>query len=220
VRFYSGFLYWRVFIQYLRLVSRAKCLRQINRENILSLGKQSLAGILIVSDYPPTSVINIFSNDQIYWSRHHPFSNTLPLSLSPSLSVSPLPCSLPVTFDSVFNPVVHYHLDHSINTFCKELFSFQRLHLYKSSLKYNCYTFPPFQLSLYQWQQMDSFPWPRDGKKCPTTLLLLLANSSHFPLILKVTSCCIVWHCVSNTRIIFVDLQCSYFLILSLELGN
>jgi hypothetical protein len=25
---------------------------------------------------------------------------------------------------------------------------------------------------------------------------------------------------VSNTRIIFVDLQCSYFLILSLELGN
>jgi hypothetical protein len=26
------------------------------------------------------------------------------------------------------NPVVHYHLDHSINVFCKELVSFQRLH--------------------------------------------------------------------------------------------
>ncbi len=49
-----------------------------------------------------------------------------------SLSVSPLSCSLPTTFGSVFNTVMHYHLDHSINVFCEELFSFQRLHLYKS----------------------------------------------------------------------------------------
>ncbi len=53
-------------IQHLRLVGWAKCLQQINREIILILGKQSLAAILIVSDYPPTSAINIFSNDQIY----------------------------------------------------------------------------------------------------------------------------------------------------------
>jgi hypothetical protein len=34
-------------VQYLQLVGRAKCLQQIDRENIISLGKQSLAGILI-----------------------------------------------------------------------------------------------------------------------------------------------------------------------------
>jgi len=126
----------RCCIQYLRLVGRAKCLQQINRENILSLGKQSLAVFLIVSDYPPTSAINIFSNDQIYWPCQHSFSAMLHLSLSLSLflSVSPLSCSLPTTFGSVFNTVVHYHLDYSINIFCKELFSFQRLHLYEKIL--------------------------------------------------------------------------------------
>jgi hypothetical protein len=59
-------------------------------------------------------------------------SNTLPLSLPLSLSASPLSCSFPTTLLSVFNPVMHYHLDHSINAFCKELFSFQRMHLHKT----------------------------------------------------------------------------------------
>jgi len=71
------------FIQHLQVVSRVKCPQQINRENILSLGKQSLRGILIVSDYPPTSAINIFSNDQIYCPHHLLFSAML--CLSPSL---------------------------------------------------------------------------------------------------------------------------------------
>ncbi len=74
-------------IQDLRLVGRGKCLQQINRENILSLGKQSLVGILIVSDYPPTSVINIFSNDQIYCPCH--LSSSAMLCLSPSLFLCP-----------------------------------------------------------------------------------------------------------------------------------
>jgi len=56
------------------------------------------------------------------------FSDAQPLSLSLSL----LSCSLPTTFGSVFNPVMHYHLDHSINTFRKELFSYQRLHLHET----------------------------------------------------------------------------------------
>jgi hypothetical protein len=84
-------------------------------------------GILIVSDYPPTSVINIFSDSQIYCPRHHLFAATLclSLSLSLSLSVSPLSCSLPTTICSIFNPAMCYHLDHSINTFHEELFSFK-----------------------------------------------------------------------------------------------
>ncbi len=52
-------------------------------------------------------------------------SNTLPLS--PPLSVSPLSCSLPTTFCSVFNPVMSNTLDQSINAFCKELFSFLKV---------------------------------------------------------------------------------------------
>ncbi len=113
-------------IQYMRLVSWAKCHQQINRENIFSLGKQSLVVILIASDYPPTSAINIFSDDQIYYPRCLSFSATLCLSHTHTLSVSPLSCSPPTTFGPIFNPVVLYRLDHSINAFCKELFSFQR----------------------------------------------------------------------------------------------
>jgi hypothetical protein len=56
-------------------------------------------------------------------------STSLPLSLS----VSPLFCSLSTTFHSVFNPVVSEVHDHSINALCKELFSFQRLHLHEIS---------------------------------------------------------------------------------------
>ncbi len=123
-------LYHETIIQYLRLVRRAKCLQQIYRENILGLGKQSLVGNLMVSDYPPTSVRNIFSNGQIHYLRHHSFAATL--CLSPSLSVSPLSCSFPTTLRSVFNPVVHYHHDHSINAFHNVLFSLQRMHLCKT----------------------------------------------------------------------------------------
>ncbi len=93
-------------------------------ENILIVGKQSLADILIVSEYPPTSATNTLSNDQIY----HLFSETL--CLSPS-SVSPLSCSLPTMFASVFKPCCALSCYHWINVFRKELFSFQRLHLYK-----------------------------------------------------------------------------------------
>ncbi len=67
------------------------------------------------------------------------------LSLSLSLSVSPSSCSLPATFCGVFNPVVSNKKYHWINTFCKELFSFQRLHLYEtpyagiqSNIVYSC----------------------------------------------------------------------------------
>jgi hypothetical protein len=107
-----------------------KCRQQIYRENILIVEKQSLAAILITSDYPPTSAINIFSNNQTYFPRHLSFSAMLCLfhththththTLSLSLSVSLLSCSLPTTFGSVFNPVM-YHLDHSINVFLQRV---------------------------------------------------------------------------------------------------
>jgi hypothetical protein len=119
------------FIQYLQLVGPTKCHQQINRENILIVGKQSLAAILIVSDYPPTSAINIFFPTVKFIA--HAISHFQQRSVSHTLSlpVSLLSCSLSTTFDSVFNPVVHYHRDHSINIFCKESFSFQRLLLHK-----------------------------------------------------------------------------------------
>ncbi len=75
-------------LQYLWLVGRAKCLQQNNRENILSLRKQPLVVISVVSDYPPSSVINIFSNGQIYYPCHHSFAATLYLFLPPSLCLS------------------------------------------------------------------------------------------------------------------------------------
>jgi hypothetical protein len=78
----------QLIMQYLRLVGRAKCHQQINRENILSLGKQSLAGILIISDYPPTSAINIFSKkSNLLPMPSLVFSKALSLSLSLSLSL-------------------------------------------------------------------------------------------------------------------------------------
>ena len=53
------------------------------------------------------------------------FSNALSLSLA----VFPLSCSLPTMFASVFKPCHALSWYHWINIFCKELFSFQRLHL-------------------------------------------------------------------------------------------
>ncbi len=138
-------------IQYLRLIGQAKCHQQINREIILSLGKQSLVGILIVSDYPPTSAINIFSNDQIYCPCQHLFSAMLCLSLSPSLSLLLSP------YNFGFNPVVHCHLDHLINVFHKELFSFQRLHLHESLPTRMSLSYVYHIVSASNWLNMGNF---------------------------------------------------------------
>jgi hypothetical protein len=43
----------------------------------------------MIFDYPSISMVNIFSNGQIYYRRHNPFAATLHLSLS-----LPLPLSL------------------------------------------------------------------------------------------------------------------------------
>jgi hypothetical protein len=78
--------------------------------------KQSLVVILIVSDYPPTSAINIFSNNQIYYPHHLSFSATLCLSHSLFLS---LRCSAlsPQLLILYLTLSCNYHLDHSIREY-------------------------------------------------------------------------------------------------------
>ncbi len=109
-----------------RLVGQTKGLQQTT-EKIIYPEKIIIMAILMIYNYPSLSVINIFSNGQFYYWRHHLFAATLYLSLSFSLSVSPLSCSLPATFHWLFNPVVPNNHDHWINTFFKELFSFLRV---------------------------------------------------------------------------------------------
>ncbi len=94
--------------------------------------KPIISGILIVKDYSPKSAINIFFNDQIYCPRHLSFSAILCLSHSLSFSVSPLSCSLPTPFDSVYKPCRALSCYQLINIFRKELFAFQRLHLHET----------------------------------------------------------------------------------------
>ncbi len=120
-------------VRYLRLVGCAKCLQQNKHRKYSQPRKIIISGRL---DYFGLSFYNCYkyfllrSNSLLMPSPVR--SNALPLS--PSLSVSPLSCSLPTIFLRVFKPIVSTNQDHSINTFWKELFSFQRFQIHKTSL--------------------------------------------------------------------------------------
>ncbi len=86
-------------ILYWQLVSRMKSLQQTG-DKILQSEKIIIMADLMIQDYPSVSIINIFSNSQIYWRRHHLFAATLSLSLcylvlSPHSSIEYLTLACP-----------------------------------------------------------------------------------------------------------------------------
>ncbi len=100
------------------------------QRNILSLGKQSLAGSWLCQITLPnlpkifSPTIKFIPHTISHFQRR---SSSLPLSFSVSL----LSCSLPTPFDSVYKPCHALSCYQLINVFCKELFSFQRLYLHE-----------------------------------------------------------------------------------------
>jgi hypothetical protein len=106
-------------VLYWQLVGWMKSLEQTAEKIIWS---QKIIIILTILDYSSISSINIFSNGQFYYRRHHLFAATHTHSLSLSLCPPAI-----TTFHWVSNPVESNKKYHWINTFHKELFSFLKV---------------------------------------------------------------------------------------------
>ncbi len=94
---------WSPSVGDLRLVIRSKCRLETNREKMQIMGTMSLATFLIISlincTFCSISVSICFSlNGPFYCRCSVPLPAMLCLSHTHSLSVSPLFCSLPLTF--------------------------------------------------------------------------------------------------------------------------